>query len=67
MQQGNNLKVLKEQQRIEMRKRITAEIGEMRSQKITIAKKSLAEALGITERYLYTPYIREFLLNIPIQ
>ena len=65
MQQGNNLKLLKEQQRAEMRARISAEIEEMRSQQITITKKSLAESLGITERNMYTPYIKAFLLNFP--
>ncbi len=56
-------KTLKKQQRDETKKRIKEAIFDMRANKITITKTSLAEELGLTRQALNAEYIKEYLQN----
>lgn len=56
-------KTLKKQQRDEMKACIEEAIHNMRENKVTITKTSLAEELGVTRQALNAEYIKEYLQN----
>lgn len=56
-------KTLKKHQRDDMKARIKEAILDMRADKVTITKTSLAEELGISRQALNADYIKEFLQN----
>ena len=56
-------KALKKQQRADMVARIKEAILDMRANKVTITKTSLAEELGVTRQALNAEYIKEYLQN----
>lgn len=65
MQQGNGLKQFHAEQREKMLTRIDDTIRDMRANKATINKTTLAEELGTTRRALYADYITKHLLSYP--
>lgn len=61
--QANGLEAYHQRQREAMYARIDETMQSMREQQITITKKALAEELNVQEKTLYSPYIKEYLLN----
>ena len=54
-------KTLKKQQRNDTKARIKEAILDMRANKVTITKTSLAEELGLSRQAMNADYIKEFL------
>ena len=63
MPRGNNFKGYQKQKREDMYSAIDEAIAFMRENKITITKKNLAEELGVSERALYSEYVKIHLLR----